>query len=232
MMAKVRSKTFEIKEQKEIFDEYVQKDKDVKTEIGERLRDQIKYIQVYKNSHLHSTRDKHENDAKFAYFDQCYNVDNELFLPLLDQVHNKTLALSGYTLSMGHCNGFVRSLPFFHGFINRIILDNCGVDDGEFEAILAGIDTLKDFKKIVYRRNHFLQNSLEQMKKVLSHKIPNHLEELRIEQCLTEPQVIRDLLECVCWESSLRKLGLVEAKINQKMIEEQICDLLENSQYL
>ena len=69
MMAKVRSKTFEIKDQKEIFDEYVQKDKDVKTEIGERLRDQIKYIQVYKNSHLHSTRDKHENDAKFAYFD-------------------------------------------------------------------------------------------------------------------------------------------------------------------
>ena len=44
MMAKVRSKTFEIKDQKEIFDEYVQKDKDVKTEIGERLRDQIKYI--------------------------------------------------------------------------------------------------------------------------------------------------------------------------------------------
>ena len=110
-----------------------------------------------------------------------------MFLPLLDHVHQKTLCLSGYTLSMGHCNGFVRSLPFFHGFINRIVLDNCGVDDQEFSAILGGIDTLKDFKKIIYRRNIFLQDSLEQMMKVLSHRIPNHLEELRIETCTTEP---------------------------------------------
>ena len=53
--------------------------------------------------------------------------------------------------------------------------------------MLSGISTLKDFKKIVYRRNTFLADSLEQMEAVLSHRIPNHLEELRIEQCATEP---------------------------------------------
>jgi len=37
--------------------------------------------------------------------------------------------------------------------INRVIFDNCGIDDLEFSNLLKGIQTLKDFKKIIYRRN-------------------------------------------------------------------------------
>lgn len=49
----------------------------------------------------------------------------------------------------------------FDNYINKVIFDNCGIDDTEFAAILNGINKLKGFNKIVYRYNTFGKESLE-----------------------------------------------------------------------
>jgi len=102
---------------------------------------------------------------------------------VLDYVHDNTLCLQSYTLSIGHCNALAKAFEYFDDFINRVIFDNCGIDDDEFASILRGILKLKDFKKIIYRYNEVHRNSLEGLRALLERKIPNHLEELRIENC-------------------------------------------------
>ena len=159
-------------------------------------------------------RDKYKDDPKFVFYEHCYNIDKQLFLPLLDHVHEKTLCLEGYTLSIGHCNALVAAFEHFSGFINRVILDNCGVDDVEFTAILVGIRKLQDFKKIVYRRNIFQEGSLKAIQDVFERQIPHHLEELRIENCTIDAQVTRALLESMTGRSYLKKFGLVDGKLN------------------
>ena len=104
-------------------------------------------------------------------------------LPVLDYVYKKTLCLQSYTLSIGHCNALAQAFQHFDQFINRVIFDNCGIDDGEFAAILGAVKKLKDFKKIIYRRNCFHTESLAAIQELFERKIPNHLEELRIENC-------------------------------------------------
>jgi len=38
-------------------------------------------------------------------------------------------------------------------YVNRILLDNCGVDDKNFAKILKGISKMQDFKSIIYIKN-------------------------------------------------------------------------------
>lgn len=158
------------------------------------LQTKIESKHIYKQSQIHSARWKYKDDPRYIYFKQC-DEDQEPSLPLLNHVHDKTLSLQSYALSHGHCNALAKTFEFFSGHINRLILDNCSVDDAAFSSILYGINKLKDFKKIVYRKNVFLHESLKQIEPILQKKIPNHLEELRIENCMIESQVVRQLLE-------------------------------------
>ena len=84
-----------------------------------------------------------------------------MVLPILHYVNKKTLCLQSYTLSIGHAKALAKACENFeHTYINRIIFDNCGIDDGEFAQILKGLNNLKDFKKIIYRYNIFQNESL------------------------------------------------------------------------
>ena len=71
------------------------------------------------------------------------------------------MSLRGYTLSIGHAHALAKAFEMFDNYINKVIFDNCGIDDTEFAAILNGINKLKGFNKIVYRYNTFGKESLE-----------------------------------------------------------------------
>lgn len=87
---------------------------------------------------MQGVKQRHANDPKFQYFQICTDTC-EVVLPILNHVHKKTLCLKDYTLSIGHAKGLARACEFFHMMnINRIILDNSGVDDQEFSNILKG----------------------------------------------------------------------------------------------
>ena len=78
-------------------------------------------------------------NPKLHYFLQCQD-DLDLALPILDKIFKKTLVLQEYTLSKGHCRGLARACQFFdHRVINRVLFNNCGIDDGEFSHILEGL---------------------------------------------------------------------------------------------
>ena len=67
----------------------------------------------------------------------------DLALPILEKVINKTLVLQNYTLSEGHCEGLAMACELLDDQkINRILLNNCGVDGQEFAQILNGLNKL------------------------------------------------------------------------------------------
>lgn len=152
-------------------------------------------------------------------------------LPVLDYVHQKTLCLQSYTLSIAQCNGLARAFEHFDKFINRVIFDNCGIDDEEFAAILSGIKKLKDFKKIIYRRNEFHVKSLAEFKGILSRKIPNHLEEFRLENCKVEPSITEQLIDCLNEKCYIKNLALVNANLTVHSFK-KLTKFVEESQYL
>ena len=116
-------------------------------------------------------------------------------MPVLHHVRKKTLCLKDYTLSIGHAKALARACEYFEiENINRIVLDNCGVDDEEFSNILRGVQKLRDFKQIIYKRNIFMRESLNNLLPLLQKKVPNHLEELRIENCKTGEDVMVSLV--------------------------------------
>lgn len=197
-----------------MFEQYVEADLNIMKEVADRLEEKIKYINIMKNGNSPMVQEKHRDDPKFQYYLKCQENDDSV-LPLLDYVYNKTLCLQGYTLSIGHCKGLAAACSFFgNANINRIILDNCGVDDEEFASMLIGIQGLKDFKKIAYRRNVFMQLSLDAMLPILQRKVPHHLEELRIENVKTSPEVTSQLIEALHDRSYLTKLALVNTTFN------------------
>ena len=102
-------------------------------QVAENLEENIKYIEIYRNYHTAGMQHDHQYDPKFAYFIQCAR-DEELMLPVLQYVHKKTLCLLSYTLSIGHCKALAKACELFQrGLnINRVIFDNCGIDDEEF----------------------------------------------------------------------------------------------------
>ena len=83
-----------------------------------------------------------------------------------------------------------------HGTINRVLFDNCGIDDEEFAAILEGLNKLEDFKSITYKQNVFDQNSLDAIIPILQErKLPHHLEELQIIDCKIPALITNQLVQ-------------------------------------
>ena len=101
-----------------------------------------------------------KEDPNLNYFLQC-KKDLDVALPILEKVCKKTLLLQEYTLSEGHCRGLAKACQYFdHKFVNRVLFDNCGIDDLEFSEILKGLQQLKDFKSIIYVKNTFYDLSI------------------------------------------------------------------------
>ena len=136
-------------------------------------------------------------------------------------------------MSIGHCNALKRACETeaFKKFFNRLIFDNCGIDDEEFATIISGIKAMHEFKKIVYRHNSFGKNSLMEIQDLVFKRKPHHLEELRIEHCKIDPSITRGLLQVLVENSHLKKLGLVATHL----IEDSfviLCKYLEQSSNL
>lgn len=75
-----------------LFDKYVEDQEDHVQEIGLMLQERFRYNKIYKEYAEPTTGQRFEKDAKFQYFMQCQK-DQDVILPVLDYVHEKTLCL-------------------------------------------------------------------------------------------------------------------------------------------
>lgn len=107
--------------------------------VNREFEDRVSFFRLCKKAAEAGTEQRYAQDPRMAYFKQC-DGDHDLVLPLLQYVEKKTLCLQSYTLSIGHCNALAAACPLFNELnINRIIFENCGIDDEEFAAILRGL---------------------------------------------------------------------------------------------
>ena len=96
--------------------------------VANALVSKLKYFKKCKSSVNPKMREELQQDPHFNYFAECQH-EMELALPILEKVYNKTLSLYDYTLSPVHTQALENASKFFENFVNRILLDNCGVSD-------------------------------------------------------------------------------------------------------
>ena len=95
----------------------------------------LKYFRKCKDSVNPKTREELQKDPYFHYFCEC-ETEMELALPILEKIHNKTLSLYDYNVSSVQSQALQFASRFFDNFVNRILLDNCGITDELFSKIL------------------------------------------------------------------------------------------------
>ena len=61
----------------------------------------------------------------------------------------------------------------------------------------------KEFKKLFYKTNEFGQQSLGPFAKILQKKIPNNLEELRLEKIQISKNTLKELMKILIDENHL-----------------------------
>ena len=72
-----------------------------------------------------------------------FTKDQDFALPLLNKVRGKTLCLQSYTLSQAHCKALASALAALDtSVINRLHLENCGIDDAQFASFCEALASL------------------------------------------------------------------------------------------
>ena len=135
-------------------------------------------------------------DPNHVFMQHCHQ---ESFnpIPILSTVINRTLSLGNYTLSGGHCDALNKAAEHFDNFVNRVRLQNCGVDDEKMAKLISTFSKLRDFKSIILRQNVFQEKSLEAVKELLQKKAPYNMSELRLANCDIPKGVVKELLRCI-----------------------------------
>jgi len=202
--------------------------------LGQRFADKVAYMRRYAQRDLdHEGKGViNREDPRVEYFRQCQQ-DLNLALPILDKVCRKTIMLQEYTLSPGHCRGLAVACQFFdHQYVNRVFFSNCGIDDHEFASILEGLNHLKDFKSIIYKANHFAEQSLLKLRPLLLKRLPNHLLELKLIDCHMNSSHVSTLLDLLLeTKSQLSQLALVNAKHSEQSFE-KVLQFVKTSEHL
>ena len=119
-------------------------------------------------------------DPKLVFHISC-EQDKFVALPILDKIVNKTLFLSNYNLTAGHCSGLAAACgKLDSNKVNRVLFNNCGIDGNQFAKILNSLANVDDLKSIIYKKNQLNAESVNELQTIFKRKIPFHLEELKL----------------------------------------------------
>ena len=112
-------------------------------------------------------------------------------------------------------------------------MNNCGIDGSEFTLILKGLQNLKDFKAITYRKSDMSQEALPELAKLFQRKIPYHLEELRLVELRVHSQCIEDMLSLMTTSigCQIKILSLVRVNFQERSFD-TLLRYVENSDTL
>ena len=134
----------------------------------------------------------------------------------MQKIKNKMLNLTNYGISGAAAKAFASSIRKKDNFLSRIALENNGLHDEDFAALLEGLGRLHDIKSIVYVKNEFLMKSVEQIEPILTFRnIPYHLEELRLVNCKISSNALTALLNIFPSRNYIKRLGLVNLGMSE-----------------
>lgn len=178
-----------------------------------------------------ATKDMLEQDVGFQMMKKLIEA-GERPKQLKIVPHEKLLLLKEEAMSEAFVESLVRTARGFGSYIQKIVLDNVGMKDDEFARLLKSIGQLKSFKSIVYRKNALGEKSAAVLSELFKKKIPNHLEELRIENCHPiSATSMETIVEALHAENSLKILGLVRTPMStETFLQLALC--IKNSSFL
>ena len=138
-------------------------------------------------------------------------------MPLFSKIkESNILSVSGQFISEGMASalGLLLSDEQIRTQINitEVNLDDNGLKDHSFAAILEALEFHMGIKKFNYSNNELGEQSLPLITKIIKRPRENHIEELRINGIKSLPLVQRDLLKAIKNAPAIKKLRLSNLK--------------------
>ena len=157
-----------------------------------------------------------ENKAMELFFKEC-NKSRIIPMPLFSKIkESNILSVSGQFISEGMASalGLLLSDEQIRTQINitEVNLDDNGLKDHSFAAILEALEFHMGIKKFNYSNNELGEKSLPLITKIIKRPRENHIEELRINGIKSLPLVQRDLLKAIKNAPAIKKLRLSNLK--------------------
>jgi hypothetical protein len=212
------------------FDEYALQEEDAMKTVANDIIQRVDYNLVVHHFSDPISIMKQATDPKYAYFRICH-LDMELAIPLLARVVNKQLCLSNYLLSIGHVKALVKTFEYSSEFLNKFLLDNCGLTDNHNEVLFSAFMRLDQVKDLVLRRTDIGKRSLDALIPSLYREYPNHLSCLRLINCKIGAKITHNLITALRQKNQLQTLALVNANIQDAAMLE-LGQLVKESKYL
>jgi hypothetical protein len=118
------------------------------------------------------------------YLQMC-KTEKVLPLPIISKISEGVLSLDDYKLNFGLCKALANVFDDLEDSIFKIDLRNNGITDSDFAEIIRGAIKNPHIKSLSLRNNEFREESLKELLKYFSLKVPI-LEELVISACKTK----------------------------------------------
>lgn len=149
-------------------------------------------------------------NPKLTHVNECIK-DREVAKPLIENLHNQTLVLRELALSKGQSRGLAKAIPLLkNNEFTKLFIDNCNLTGDQFSEILEATAQHKNFKSIIYRKNHVNMDAIVSLDSFHNRRAPNHLHELKFFDCnLSSTMIQRLMLEMTEANTKLRSLAIV-----------------------
>lgn len=130
-----------------VFDEYLVRKSILMKAYGDDFWEKMENIRLSGIYNFNSTIYQLLPSSKVKFIMKS-NSQSELALPILAKIKNKELILTDYRLEHGHFEALKAAFLIEPDIVNKITLNNCGVDDTNFNCLLDGCKYLTNIAHI------------------------------------------------------------------------------------
>jgi len=202
------------------------------TKFTQEIRDKRVFFNLTRDYLKSCTQKSNSNNQMFEYFMKCKQAKTPV-MPILFKIQDKKLRLQEYFLNKASVNALSSVISQFPLVLNSIHLNRNGIMDGELGTLLSSLQELERCKSIVIRHNEFKAYSLQNIIPILDrgNSQGKNLDELRLVSINSSPETLQGLLQILSENCYLKKLGLVQCKLQSYHVE-RLAIVLDDNKHL
>ena len=118
---------------------------------------------------LNSTIYQSKPTGKVAFITGS-NKQSELALPVLGKIKNKELILTDYRLEIGHFKSLVRAFEIEPDMLEKVTLNNCGLQEESFTLLLSALLRLNCVRHLQVCKGDFATQSISELRELIQRR--------------------------------------------------------------
>ena len=138
------------------------------------FRGQQAFFQLCKMAKDSKWTDPSLNNPKVEYYNECTKA-NSVAKSILSKIIDKQLVLRDLKLNTGDAKGLRDNFMNHQNLVNKLYLDQNGLDGNQLAYILEGFAQQKQLYNLTIQGSSFNEAGAEQIANMLKRRVPDHL---------------------------------------------------------